>query len=182
MNALSPAVEQPLRGMRRLALFFLLAAFCRLAAAAEAEGAVSIAGDVKRPIAIGVEGLRTFAASGQLNFKSTRDVEGRQQQTVVKGVSLRALLEQATLAERDRLDWRKSVVIAIARDGYRVVFSWPEVFNTEAGGQVMLVYERDGAPLGSGEGPIALSAPGDIRTGPRHVKWLERIEVRILRD
>jgi len=29
---------------------------------------------------------------------------------------------------------------------------------------------------------LTLEAPSDIRAGPRHVKWLERIEVRILRD
>ena len=50
MKAMSLAVARPLRGLRRLALFCLLAAFCGLAAAAEAEGTVSIAGDVKRPI------------------------------------------------------------------------------------------------------------------------------------
>jgi DMSO/TMAO reductase YedYZ molybdopterin-dependent catalytic subunit len=145
-------------------------------------GSVAIGGDVQRPATITVDTLRSFAAAGQLTYKSSRDVGGQQQHSVVQGVRLRALLEQAALAERDRSDWRKSVVIAIARDGYRVVFSWPELFNTESGAQVMVVYERDGAPLGAGEGPIALSAPGDIKTGPRHVKWLERIEVRVLRN
>ena len=182
MKTSSCTVDQQRHGLCRLALSCLLAALCGIAAAAEPERTVSIAGDVKRPVSVGVEALRNFASTGQLTYKSSRDVEGRQQHSVVKGVSLRALLEQAGLAERDRLDWRKSVVIVTARDGYRVVFSWPELFNTEAGGQVMLVYERDGAPLGSSEGPIGLSAPGDIRTGPRHVKWLERIEVKVLRD
>ena len=145
-------------------------------------GAVSVGGDVKRPAAIGPDALRAFAAPAQSTVKSSRDVDGRQQHSVVRGVTLRAVLEQAGLAERDRFDWRKTVVIAIARDNYRAVFSWPELFNTEAGAQVMLAYERDGTPLGTGEGPIALHAPGDTRTGPRHVKWLKRIEVRILRD
>jgi DMSO/TMAO reductase YedYZ molybdopterin-dependent catalytic subunit len=86
------------------------------------------------------------------------------------------------LAERDRFDWRKSVVVAIARDGYRAAFSWPELANTPGGAQVMVAYERDGAPLSEQEGPLALHAPGDTRTGPRHVKWLQRIEVRVLRD
>jgi len=97
-------------------------------------------------------------------------------------VALRALLEMAELAERDRLDWRKTVVVVTARDGYRVVFSWPELFNTEGGAQAMVAYERDGQALADSEGPLTLEAPGDIRSGPRHVKWLARIEVRILRD
>ena len=51
-----------------------------------------------------------------------------------------------------------------------------------AGAQVMVCYERDGAPLSAQDGPLAILAPGDTRTGPRHVKWLQRIEVRVLRD
>jgi len=97
-------------------------------------------------------------------------------------VRLLAVLEQAGLAERDRFDWRKTVVIAIARDGYRAVFSWPELANTAGGAQVMVSYERDGASLDAQEGPLAIHVPADTRTGPRHVKWLQRIEVRILRD
>ena len=46
----------------------------------------------------------------------------------------------------------------------------------------MLAYERDGQPLPAGDGPVALMAPADLRTGPRHVKGLARIEVRILRE
>jgi len=166
----------------RLVLLGLLCTVLALARAAQPEGSVALSGDVQRPITISVDTLRNFGAAGQVNFKTSRDIDGRQQQTVVRGVSLKALLEQSGLVERDRFDWRKAVVIAIARDGYRAVFSWPELFNTEGGAQVMLAYERDGAPLGANEGPIALNAPNDLRTGPRHVKWLERIEVRVLRD
>src|SRR5262249_43985436 len=166
----------------RFVLLGLLCSVLALAHGADLESSVTVSGDIQRPVTISVDTLRNFAASGQVNFKTSRDTDGRQQQTVVRGVSLKAVLEQSGLAERDRFDWRKAVVIAIARDGYRAVFSWPELFNTEGGAQVMLAYERDGGPLGTNEGPIALHAPGDTRTGPRHVKWLERIEVRVLRD
>jgi DMSO/TMAO reductase YedYZ molybdopterin-dependent catalytic subunit len=166
----------------KLVLIVLFSALLGLAHAAAPEGSVAIAGDVQRPASLTVDALRAFPATAQIDFKTTRDVDGRQQQTIVHGVSLKAVLEQSGLAERDRFDWRKAVVIAIARDGYRAVFSWQELFNTEGGGQVLLAYERDGAPLGANEGPIALHAPNDTRTGPRHVKWLERIEVRVLRN
>jgi len=166
----------------KLALIGLAWALVGLAHAATTDGGVTVSGDIQRPAELSVETLRAFPAPGQVTFKTSRDVDGRQQQTTVRGVSLKAMLEQCGLAERDRFDWRKAVVIAIARDGYRAVFSWPELFNTEGGAQVMLAYERDGVPLGANEGPIALHAPNDIRTGPRHVKWLERLEVRVLRN
>jgi DMSO/TMAO reductase YedYZ molybdopterin-dependent catalytic subunit len=142
-----------------------------------------VTGDVKRPLTLDVAALREMPAAAQTSARLTREVSGQPQTAaVVKGVRLLALLEQAGLAERDRFDWRKTVVIASARDGYRVVFSWPELANTAAGSQVMVVYERDGAPLGAQEGPLTIESPGDVRSGPRHVKWLSGIEVKVLRD
>ena len=91
-------------------------------------------------------------------------------------------LEQAGLAERDRSDWRKAVVIATGRDGTRTVFSWPELTLTAAGTEAMVAYERDVAPLPASDGPLALHVPGDERSIARDVKQLQRIEVRILRD
>ena len=166
--------------MRGAALAVMLAAH---AAAVPAAEELIVNGDVKRPLALDAASLRAMPATAQTSFRSSREVAGQPTAaTVVSGVRLFAVLEQAGLAERDRFDWRKAVVIASARDGYRVAFSWPELANTAAGAQVLVAYERDGAPLDAQEGPLALHAPGDTRTGPRHVKWLNRLEVRILRD
>jgi hypothetical protein len=46
----------------------------------------------------------------------------------------------------------------------------------------LIVYERDGAPLLDNEGPLALVSLKDTRPGPRHVKWLQSIEVRLVAD
>jgi DMSO/TMAO reductase YedYZ molybdopterin-dependent catalytic subunit len=149
--------------------------------AADAVGVVTVAGDVKKALVVDVDALRALPADAQVSFRVDRQVNGQSHNaSVVNGVRLIALLERAGLDERDRFDWRKTVVIAIARDGYRAAFSWPELSNTAPGAQVMVGYERDGAPLA--DGPLVVLAPADTRTGPRHVKWLQRIEVRILRD
>jgi hypothetical protein len=42
---------------------------------------------------------------------------------------------------------------------------------------VLIVYERDAPALGDGEGRLALVSLGEDRAGPRHVKWLPRIDV-----
>ncbi len=46
----------------------------------------------------------------------------------------------------------------------------------------MIVYERDGAALPHSEGPLALVSLKDTRPGPRHVKWLRTLEVRVVAD
>ena len=42
---------------------------------------------------------------------------------------------------------------------------------------MLIVYERDGTPLGNDEGRIALVSLKDTRPGPRHVKWLATVDV-----
>lgn len=79
-----------------------------------------------------------------------------------------------------RMDFRKSAVIATASDGYRVVFSWSELYLSPIGDGALVVYERDGAPLDDSEGRIAPVSLKDTRPGPRHVKWLQSLELRVL--
>jgi len=165
---------------RRACLAGILMMLVAAAPAADPAAAITVGGDVRKPLVVDVGALRALPADAQVSFRSSREVDGQTQVSLVKGVRLSALLKEAALAENDRFDWRKTVVVAIARDGYRAVFSWPELFNTDAGAQVMVGYERDGAPLA--DGPLVVLAPGDIRLGPRHVKWLQRIEVRTLRE
>ena len=159
----------------------LVLAFLAEAAFAQV-GAIELTGDVLQVLRLDRAALLAEPEPHWAQARVTREIDGKEQSTTVRGVRLKVLLERAGLAERDRFDWRKAVVIASARDGYRVVFSWPELFNTTAGGQVLVLTERDGAPLGDNEGPLALLAAGDVRTGPRHVRALDRIEVRLLRD
>lgn len=100
----------------------------------------------------------------------------------VRGVRLRALLDEAKIVVRDHNTAKKLAIIAGATDGYQVVFSWNELFNTKAGDNVLVLFERDSKPLAASEGPLALIAGDDMRTGPRHVKWLQSIEVRQIVD
>jgi hypothetical protein len=93
-------------------------------------------------------------------------------------VLLRDVITAAKPVERERHDLRRSIVIATATDGYQTAFSWAELFLSPIGDGAMVVFERDGAPLAANEGPFAIVSLGDTQPGPRHVKWLERLELR----
>ena len=94
------------------------------------------------------------------------------------GVLLRDVIAAAKPVERERHDLRRSIVVATATDGYQTVFSWAELFLSPIGDGAMVVFERDGAPLAASEGPFAIVSLKDTQPGPRHVKWLERLELR----
>ena len=46
----------------------------------------------------------------------------------------------------------------------------------------MVFFEKNGQPLADSEGRIAMVSSKDTRTGPRHVKWLQNIEVKRIAD
>lgn len=174
---------------RRGAIAWLAATFAAVARAPQAiagppaDGVgspqVAVAGAVTKPMTFSVDELRGLPT--QVSTTLTRRGEPGEAESTssVKGVPLAALVKQAGLVEPDRNSWKHTVVVVSATDGYAVAFSWPELVNTDVGAGVLVIYERDGKPLDNREGPIALVSAQDQRTGPRHVRWVQRIEVTI---
>jgi DMSO/TMAO reductase YedYZ molybdopterin-dependent catalytic subunit len=158
----------------------LCASPCRAAGLLSDE--LIVAGAVKAELRLTVTDLRAFPTDQLATVSSTRRVDDKETASSVRGVRLTAVLERAGLLATDQNDWKHTVVLATASDGYRVAFSWPELFNREAGSAVLVVFERDGQPLGDREGRIALVAGRDLRTGPRSVHWLTRLDVRVLKE
>lgn len=174
--------------MRRLASLTLLCAALGAALPAFAHGvapatparAVLVTGAVERSLNLDVAALRAHDPAQIVVLRlPTKDGGGINE---VRGVRLRALLDDAKIVVRDHNTVKKLAIIAAATDGYKVVFSWNELFNGKASDNVLVLFERDGKPLAVSEGPLALIAGDDLRTGPRHVKWLQSIEVRQIVD
>lgn len=68
-------------------------------------------------------------------------------------------------------------MVCIASDGYKVVFSWNELYNTDIGKTVYLLTQIDGKPLKDLEQRMVLCV-ADFKSGRRYVKSLDRIEVK----
>jgi DMSO/TMAO reductase YedYZ molybdopterin-dependent catalytic subunit len=149
-------------------------------AVAQAPQQVRVTGNVAQALSLGVDDLRQLP---QQRVEDARGGEkgGRAMRRYV-GARLRDVLDRARLVETQPRGLRKSVVVVTASDGYRVVFSWAEIYLSPIGDGVLLVYEQDGAPLPQSDGPIALVSLKDTSPGPRHVKWLQSVEVRSIAD
>jgi len=141
--------------------------------------ALTIGGGVERSLTLDVEDLRRRPSTELAEVRVAGKFGSR---SVVRGVRLRDLLKEAGIVSRDHTTVKKLAIIASADDKYAVVFSWNELFNARAGENVLVLFERDGQPLPHAEGPLALLSADDLRTGPRHVKWLRSIEVRQVVD
>lgn len=66
------------------------------------------------------------------------------------------------------------VVVAEARDGYRVVFSLGEIERSLGNGRVLVADTCNGKPLAAEDGPVRIVAAGEKR-GARSVRGLERL-------
>ena len=140
---------------------------------------VAVKGAVEHPLALTVADLQAFPRH---DYEETGP-EGKgppRAPSKVNGVLLRDVLDRAQLVEKRPRDLRKTIVIADARDGYRAIFTWVELYLSSLGEGVVLALERDGKPLAESEGPVALVSLRDERRGPRHVKWLKSIEARLI--
>jgi DMSO/TMAO reductase YedYZ molybdopterin-dependent catalytic subunit len=148
--------------------------------------ALTVKGSVERELAFTIEELKRFPVQRIEDVRIVRETGSSTGTPEIArrytGCLLRDVLDRAKLVEKNRFDLRKSVVIVTASDGYRAIFSWAELYLSPIGEGAMIVYERDGAPLADNEGPLALVSLKDLRPGPRHVKWLKSIELRVLAD
>ena len=140
---------------------------------------VRIHGAVENTLTLRVEDMRTFTPEQTGEFPLICQT-GAKVGTLEnhKGVLLKDILNKAVIKTVAHNDVKKMMIIATASDGYKVVFSWSELFNSPVGEGVMVMFEKEGKPLSDEEGRLALISTQDIRTGPRHVKWLQDIEVR----
>lgn len=164
-----------LHTLRRLCLIGLAAASA--SAFAADTPALTVSGKVEHVLKLDTIAVRAYPAD-QVVVLTLPGADPGAQPSVVRGVRLKAFLDKARLVTSDHNTAKKTVVIATGRNGYAVVFSWSELFNSPAGDKVLVLFERDDKALPDAEGPLALIAGRDINTDPRHVKWLKRIEVR----
>jgi DMSO/TMAO reductase YedYZ molybdopterin-dependent catalytic subunit len=142
-----------------------------------------VTGAVSTPLRLSIDALRDFentlADPFALRCFSTnrllREV-GR-----YRGVLLRDLIARAGLRNEAPTDFKRTVIVAIAHDGYTVTFSWHELFNTRVGERALVAYECDGKALSADEGAPILFSGADILPAPRHVNRLAQIVVHVVR-
>ena len=135
---------------------------------------------LQAPMVFTADALKAFPSDAIQSFSQTRASAGVSTTSTVRGVQLPALIERVGLTDRAKANWKTLLVICTATDGYRAVFTWPELSNTAVGAGVLVVFEQDGNPLAAREGQIALLSTADKRLGARHVRNLQRIELQFL--
>lgn len=98
----------------------------------------------------------------------------------MKGVLLKTVLESAEFDCEKPKELNEFYFVFVATDGYKVVFSWNEIYNTEAGNHFYFVTEMEGKKLKDLEQRILFISTADLKPGRRYIKGLEKILVKRL--
>lgn len=96
----------------------------------------------------------------------------------MKGVLLKTVLESIEFVYDKPKELNEFYFVFVATDGYKVVFSWNEIYNSEAGNSFYIVTEMDGKALKEMDQRILFIAAADLKPGRRYIKALEKIQVK----
>jgi hypothetical protein len=96
----------------------------------------------------------------------------------LSGILVKEVLQGVALPEASPKKWSEFYFVFVAADGYKVVYSWNEIFNSATGDHLYFITARDGKGLREMDERILVLTPSDFKTGRRHVKALANIVVK----
>ena len=131
-----------------------------------------IDGDVAQKVALTMAELnhlpmQQYVVTGEHHDTITYDV-----------IQLTHVLALAGVPTKDQLKGEElqKIVVVTAGDGYKVVFSLPELDPKTEAGAVLLAIGQDGKPLNKQVGPLQIIAPND-RLHSRWVREARHIDI-----
>ncbi|HLT87780.1 MAG TPA: molybdopterin-dependent oxidoreductase [Sphingobacterium sp.] len=146
-------------------------------------------GEIRAQVLLGIDGdvaQKVALTMAELNRLPMQQyvVTGEHHDTITYDVvQLTHVLALAGVPTRDQLKGEElqKIVVITAGDGYKVVFSLPELDPKTEGGTVLLAIGQDGKPLRKQIGPLRIIVPND-RLHSRWVRDVRHIDVVYSRD
>ena len=161
--------------MKKIALIIL---FLGLTANAQVSKTISVTGNIAKPLTINFADFKNYASQSIdslviLNHKQ----EYKSTLKKLKGILLKDVLSKAAFTVNSPKVLSEFYIVCVADDGYKVVFSWNEIFNSPTGDKALILTEINGNSTISQKEGIILVTPTDKATGRRYVKNLSKITI-----
>ena len=138
----------------------------------------TISGEVFSPLTVSVMDLKKWkeVAIGDLVI-TNHSGEKKSEAKGLKGILLKDILQTVEIKSENPKVLSEYYFVFTASDGYKVVYSWNELFNTSVGESVYLVTEKNGKSIIEMDDSILVVSTKDFKTGRRNVKGLSSIAV-----
>ena len=140
---------------------------------------ITVSGEVASPKIILVKDLGAYQQHALGDVEITNHLgEKKSVAKALRGVLLSDALETVEITAENPRVLSAYYLVCRAADGYTVVFSWKELFNSPIGKSVYLVTSRNGQEYEYISEGMMLVVPNDLRTGRRYIKNFQSIEIK----
>jgi hypothetical protein len=138
---------------------------------------ILVTGKVKKERSFTLADIRSLQIQELGNLNTSCSPRRKEESKNVKVVLLRSLLDSVRFdAELPRM-LNQYYFKFVATDGYTLVYSFNEIYNTETGNHLFVVVEKDGKSIEEIENRILILTTSDLKPGARNMKHLEKIVV-----
>ena len=165
--------------MKKLIFLFLLYSGTTLAQSYGTQThQFSITGKVKKGSVITMDSLNSYPLKTIGDIKVT-DHTGtfKHQDDQLKGVLLKDILSHSQWAVANPKLFSTIYFTCVGSDGYKVVYSWNELFNTPVGDNVYIIMEKNGVKADQLPASLQMASMLDFKTGRRHMSNISKIIV-----
>lgn len=136
-----------------------------------------VTGKVKNEKAIPLSNFTKYKSVELGDINTSCSPKQKEEAKGVKAVLVKDLLDSVEFAYDSRKELNQFYFKFEAADGYMIVYSFNEIYNTETGNHLYVATEMNGKPISEVENRILLLTTNDIKGGSRNMKWLKRIVV-----
>ncbi len=136
-----------------------------------------ITGKVKNEKTISLSDLKKYPTIELKDINTSCSPKKEDKTKLIKAVLLKNILDSVAFQyERARM-LNHYYFLFVASDGYKMVFSFNEIYNTEVGNHLYVATELNGTEIKDSEKRILILSTKDLKSGGRNMKWLSKIVV-----
>lgn len=138
----------------------------------------TISGKVKKESVITLDSLNSYPLKEIGDIWVTNHLgDFKHSDEKLKGVLLKGILNHSQWAVSGPKFFSELYFVCTGADGYKVVYSWNELFNTQVGDQVYILMEKNGVKADKLPESLQMASMLDMKTGRRYLHNLDKIIV-----
>lgn len=138
----------------------------------------TVTGEVEKATVINLDTLNQYSVKDIGNINVT-DHTGKfkHKDDQLKGVLLKDVLSHTIYKTASPKLLSRFYFVCSAADGYKVVYSWNEIYNTPVGDHIFIIMQKNGIKAGSMPESLQMTSAIDFKTGRRYLHNLDKIIV-----
>lgn len=138
----------------------------------------AIVGEVERESVITMDSLKQYTISeiGDINITDHTGAF-KHKDDKLRGILLKDVLSHTKFKTTSPKLLSRFYFICTGIDGYKVVYSWNELYNTMVGDHVYIIMEKNGITADKMPESMQMTSAADMKTGRRYLHNLDKIVV-----